>query len=353
MAHVRDFPVSLIKVDPSTQPRTKLDEEAVERYLEALNAGVELPPVVTFFDGEHDWLADGYIRLAAHKRAGRETIKAERHTGTLVDAQWYSYGANKAHGLPLTKEDKAHAIRAALVHPKSKDLADGALAAHLGVHQTTVSKYRRESSTQDNLELEEQGDGTSKRIGLDGKARDTTNIGRRATGNGSLPEPDGDASPPDSDEQPTEADAQEHDAFWDDPPSELARPADEPTAPPPTVRLLDGVGGEVPERLWPIFQAKEQFDAACNAVSQAKKLVNDLADGKASAYLRRDLVSADLDNARSQVKNSAPYAVCPYCEAKEGKKCDACHGVGWVTKLIYDQAPDRKRSAGRKQKAGK
>lgn len=344
MANLRDFPISLIKVDPTTQPRTKLDEEAVERYLEALNAGVELPPVVTFFDGEHDWLADGYIRLAAHKRAGRETIKAERHTGTLVDAQWYSYGANKAHGLPLTNADKANAIRAALAHPNGAKMSDRDLSEHLGAHYNTIAKYRATITTCDSQ--------PAKRVGKDGREIDTTNIGRRATGNGSLPEPDGDASPPDSDEQPTEADAREHDAFWDDPPSESARPADEPAAP-PTVILTDGAGGEVPERLWPIFQAKEQFDAACNAVSQAKKLVNDLADGKASAYLRRDLVSADLDNARSQVKNSAPYAVCPYCEAKEGKKCDACHGVGWVTKLIYDQAPDRKRSAGRKQKAGK
>lgn len=349
MANVRDFPVSLIKVDPTTQPRTKLDEEAVERYTEALNAGVELPPVVTFFNGEHDWLADGYLRLAAHKLAGRDKIKVERHSGGLADAQWYSYGANKAHGVPLTKEDKAHAIRAALIHPKSKEMSDNTLAEHLGVHQTTVSKYRRELSAQDNLKLQEQPDSTSKRVGKDGKAYDTTNIGRRATGNGSLPEPDGDAPPPDSDEQPTEADAQEHDAFWDDPPSESAPPTDEPAAPPPTVTLLDGVGGEVPERLWPIFQTKERFDTLCNALSQVKKLAGELAETEAGAYMRLDTVVADVGNARSQIKHAAPYAVCPYCDAKPRKKpCEACKGIGWVTKLIYEQAPDRDRSKDRK-----
>ncbi len=198
MASVREFPITLVKVDPTTQPRTKLDEEAVERYHESINAGVELPPVVTFFDGEHDWLADGYLRLAAHKRAGRDKIKVLRHTGFLADAQWYSYGANKAHGLPLTKEDKAHAIRAALAHAKSKEMSDNSLAEHLGVHQTTVSKYRRELSTQDNLKLDEQSASTCKTVGRDGKLRNTKNIGRRTPVDDSLPDTGGNAPPPDS-----------------------------------------------------------------------------------------------------------------------------------------------------------
>lgn len=201
MASVREFPITLVKVDPTTQPRTKLDEEAVERYHESINAGVELPPVVTFFDGEHDWLADGYLRLAAHKRAGRDKIKVLRHTGFLADAQWYSYGANKAHGLPLTKEDKAHAIRAALAHEKSAGMSDGALADHVGVHINTVHKYRKELDSQltHNVEADAEAPSPPKRTGRDGKSYNTKNIGRRSTSSEPLDSNSGnDAPPPDS-----------------------------------------------------------------------------------------------------------------------------------------------------------
>lgn len=355
MASVREFPISLVKVDPTTQPRTWLDEEAVGRYLEAIQSGVELPPVVTFFDGEHDWLADGYLRLAAHKRAGRETIKVLRHTGFLADAQWYSYGANKAHGVPLTNADKALAIRAALAHTNGRGLSDALLAEHLGVHVNTIAKYRKEAAAQlpQNVGADAEGSPPPKRVGRDGKSYDTTNIGRRTPVDDSLPDTGGNAPPPDSDtdpldDEPTEADAQEHDAFWDDPPSESAPPNDEPT-PPPSVKLIDGVGGEVPERLWPIFQAKERFDTLCNALSQVKKLAGELAEEEAGAYMKLDLVAADVGNARSQIKNAAPYAVCPYCHAKKGKKpCEACRDLGWVTRLIYDNAPDRDKSKDRK-----
>lgn len=344
MSNVIDIPLDKIKSHESAQPRFSQDEGTVERYAELYRSGVELPPIDVFDDGEYFWRADGGHRVEARRRAGFDTIKAVRHSGTLQEAQWFSLGANSKHGLQLTKDEKAAAIRAALAHPNSAGKSAVAIAEHLGVHHSTVSNYKKEGATLDNRK--------STVVGKDGRTYDTTNIGRRASqsspGEGverdDSPAP---ADPPIENEQPTEADAQEHDAFWDDPPSESARPADEPAAP-PTVILTDGVGGEVPERLWPIFQAKDRFDTLCNALSQVKKLAGELAEAEAGSYMRLDTISADVGNARSQIKHAAPYAVCPYCDAKKGKKCDACKGIGWVTKLIYDQAPDRDRSKDRK-----
>lgn len=175
MSAVIELRVDKIKLDPSTQPRTGDAEETISHYRELIEAGVELPPVEVFDDGEYDWLGDGNLRHAAHVRAGRETIKAIKHPGGLPEAQWFSLGANKAHGLPLTKEDKARAIQTALAHPKSAKMSDYALAEHLGVHRNTVMRYRQELSTSTTSASE----APQKRTGRDGREQDTTKIGQR------------------------------------------------------------------------------------------------------------------------------------------------------------------------------
>jgi len=65
------------------------------------------------------------------------------HQGILGDAKWFSYGANKTHGLPRTNADKQRAVQAALAHPKAAGMSDVQIAEHCGVHQTTVSEWRK------------------------------------------------------------------------------------------------------------------------------------------------------------------------------------------------------------------
>ena len=52
-------------------------------------------------------------------------------------------------------------------------------------------------------------------------------------------------------------------------------------------------------------------------------------------------IVADLDNADSELKFSAPHCVCVYCENKPPKvaNCTACKGLGWITEQIYKAAP--------------
>ena len=58
------------------------------------------------YGGQNLWLADGFHRLAAFKDIGRDRIQAEVIEGTLEDALWRSFGANKTHGLPVTAKQK-------------------------------------------------------------------------------------------------------------------------------------------------------------------------------------------------------------------------------------------------------
>jgi ParB-like chromosome segregation protein Spo0J len=66
--------------------------KCVVDYVNDLNEGAQFPPIIVFFDGASYWVADGFHRLAAFKRAGRSTIRAEIKPGGARDAVLYTAG---------------------------------------------------------------------------------------------------------------------------------------------------------------------------------------------------------------------------------------------------------------------
>lgn len=138
--------LDLIRTDGGTQPRAAIDFEALDDYTDAMAAGMKFPAVVLFYDGDCYWLADGFHRVKAADQAGLEEICCEIHQGTLQDAQWYSFSANKTNGLRRTNEDKGRAVQAALTHPKGTSLSDRQIAQHVGVDHTTVLRWRERLS---------------------------------------------------------------------------------------------------------------------------------------------------------------------------------------------------------------
>ena len=118
----QELKLSQLRIDGGTQPRVAINEEAVTDYAERLRENVVLPPVVAFFDGIVYWLADGFHRYHAHRRAGREAIAVDVHDGGLREAILHSVGANTDHGLRRTNEDKRKAVETLLTHEiASKD----------------------------------------------------------------------------------------------------------------------------------------------------------------------------------------------------------------------------------------
>ena len=136
-----------IRLDGGTQPRAALNVNAIEDYAKAMSAGAKFPPVAVFYDGEHYWLADGFHRIKAGCAAGLDVIDCEVHQGTVEDAQWYSFSANKANGLRRTNSDKQRAVKAALAHPRSGSLSNSEIARHCGVTTPMVGKWRAATRT--------------------------------------------------------------------------------------------------------------------------------------------------------------------------------------------------------------
>lgn len=172
---VNTLQIAKIRRDGQTQPRQGINEDAISDYVTALANGEQFPAIDVMFDGADYWLFDGFHRVESYLRSGRTEIAAKIHQGTLEDAQWYSYGANKGHGLQRSTADKERAIRSALRHPKAPSMSDSALAKYLGVSDKTVTKYRLEMESASEIPKVET------RTGIDGKTYSTGNIGKRSS----------------------------------------------------------------------------------------------------------------------------------------------------------------------------
>ena len=91
--------LSAIHIGEGTQQR-EIDAETLVAYTELIGDGAEFPPIEVVHDGKTYHLWDGFHRYFAHRDAGKATILANIRTGTLRDAIWLSFSANKDHGLP-------------------------------------------------------------------------------------------------------------------------------------------------------------------------------------------------------------------------------------------------------------
>ena len=132
-----------IRLDGGTQPRLGIDWDVAYGYGDLIKDGAKFPPVVVFFDGSSYWLADGFHRYHGAFSADLTEISAEVIQGTIEDAQWYSFGANKSHGLMRSNDDKQRAVQAALRHPKCAGMSDNQIAKHVGVNAQTVANWRK------------------------------------------------------------------------------------------------------------------------------------------------------------------------------------------------------------------
>ncbi|MRW83027.1 hypothetical protein GJ698_02845 [Pseudoduganella sp. FT26W] len=136
------LPVSSIRIDGGTQSRVALHEPTVADYADVVRSGGELPPVVVFDDGAEIWLADGFHRYHGHNAAGVADIGCEIHFGTRRDAILYSAGANAAHGLRRTNDDKRRAVKTLLEDAEWSAWSNEAVARACRVSPHTVASVR-------------------------------------------------------------------------------------------------------------------------------------------------------------------------------------------------------------------
>jgi len=114
-------------------------EEKVEEYKELIEEGVEFDPILVWEreDGQY-WVIDGVHRIEAHKRAGKERIKAKLlKCKDELDYRIKAIQANLKHGLALAKGERP--ILAQTLYRQG--LSEEEIRKVFGVSKDTVRKW--------------------------------------------------------------------------------------------------------------------------------------------------------------------------------------------------------------------
>jgi hypothetical protein len=131
-----------IEVDASLQIRVRMNEPVLQEYAALMMEGISFPPVILFDDGSKKYLVDGFHRLYAAKRIGRDRIQAEIQSGSKHAGFLYSLRANATHGLQRSNEDKRHGVLKLLEDFEYSDKSDREIAELCAVSHTFVGKLR-------------------------------------------------------------------------------------------------------------------------------------------------------------------------------------------------------------------
>lgn len=138
--------ITSIRRDATIQARVGLHEPTIHEYTDAMASGRQFPPVLVFHDGETYWLADGFHRVEAQARRGRDSIRALVCAGGRRDAILAAAGANATHGLRRTNADKRRAVALLLQDDEWSRWSDREVARRCGVSPTFVGSLRDELS---------------------------------------------------------------------------------------------------------------------------------------------------------------------------------------------------------------
>ena len=111
---IRMMPIEGISIYGGTQARASTNDDAIDSYVESIEGGQSFPPVEVYFDGTKYWLADGFHRLLAYKRAGKTEVQSKIFKGSRKDALLHALGANSKNSLYRSNADKRNAVEIAL-----------------------------------------------------------------------------------------------------------------------------------------------------------------------------------------------------------------------------------------------
>jgi len=279
-----------IRIDGGTQPRAAIDEEVVSEYIDHLGAGGTFPPVVVFDDSKQYWLADGFHRYHAHKRAQASglpitAIQASVRPGTQRDAILYSVGANAVHGLRRTNADKRRAVQCLLDDPEWRLWNNHEIARRCGVGDDMVASMRPVTIGNDS----EKRQYVTKHGTV--ATMNTTNIGKGRV-------------------EDVTADGEE--------------PFDDPIPQAP----LTALGRAMAQQ--------PEFKELMSRVQSLRQAVAQFSRKPVAAYLSAQDIDIHLKNAWASIKFALPAETCPYCG---GDRCNACRDTGWMPREVYDRTP--------------
>ncbi len=149
-------------LDLSLQTRCALDAAVVDEYAVAMACGAKFPLIcVREVDGRYI-VTDGFHRVAAAKRNGKNEIAAYVLSGGLANAYRDALKANTEHGLRRTDADERNALRIAweprriIWRNSGADPSAAQLAEVCGVALRTAKSFVADIQPAQNVQVEMQ-----------------------------------------------------------------------------------------------------------------------------------------------------------------------------------------------------
>lgn len=301
--------IDLLDTESGTQQRS-LDEELIAEYTALIEEGSDFPPIEVIREGKKFYPWDGFHRIECARRLKQKTIGAHVTEGTLRDAIWLSFGANKKHGQRRERGVVRHIIEVILADRKWSKMTLKAIADHVGVSRPYVSRVcndlklaadEKKPASQTKNEEKESRSVTSG--GVTKRAKKTT-----------VKTKDGKIQERKSQESGATEDAEE--------------------------RPKDALGNVIPENLearWAqraiIWGYVSQLARLRDAVAKHLKDADGVFDRMSQSSFQ-----ANYGNLRRTLKSAMPHVICPYCNGKPSK-CKSCKRTGFMSEYEFQAVP--------------
>ena len=309
----KELKLDLIRIDGGTQQRD-IDEDVKQRYMKLMQDGVQFPPVEVIFDGKDHWIWDGFHRYHCACARGDKVIVANVVKGTLREAIWLSFSANKAHGFPRQKGVAKDIIEQILTDKTWAKKSLSAIAKHVGVTQGYVSQVKDALSAhgistntidEKKLDSDEENKASPVESTPDIERSEKIVVERAGT----------------TYTQKTQEKKRRYIDQFDEEPK-------------------DNVGRVIPEHLQEVYERRSNINGDLKQLAGFRKAVMQRVKRREPiiSLLNATAFQANYENLRRTLRSAIPYAVCPYCGG-DAKDCKACKGFGFLNKDTYEAAP--------------
>jgi len=382
--NTRAIRLDLISLEEGTQQRP-LDEDVVSRYLSLMADGTKCSPVEAVSDGVNFWLWDGFHRCECAYRRGDKTIAAYVAKGTLRDAIWLSFSANRDHGLPRQRGVAQKIVEQILTDKAWAKKSLSAIARHVGVTQGYVSQIKGNLSAhgistntigpRSGAENEDSPADPAPQVERDEPIeveRAGTTYTQKSRERRPTRRPDGkdNASIPAFESRIDKINAQSRSLtrqlmhlrsqmekyaveelrgvkVWlagsaiKQLLAELERiKLAESQELAPEGPLQDMVGRVIPEHLRELYNSRDMIRRYVNDLQRLKRAVTERIDARDPALFRlnTNAFQVHFENLPRTLKAAMPHAVCLYCGG-DAEDCRPCKGYGLLSKLDYEAAP--------------
>lgn len=301
--------LDLIRIDGGTQQRP-VEDEIVTKYVALMQDKIEFPAIELIFDGAEYWLWDGFHRYHCARRQNQTVITANVAKGTLRDAIWLSFSANKDHGLPRQTGVAKQIIEQILTDKSWSRKSLTAIAKHVGITRQYVTQVKDALSAHNASSLSEKDkeNGVSESEMAQGASTCTLSRDKEI-----------EVQTKDGIPYTQRSQAKEH-------------KAKEP--------MKDAVGHVIPEPLREVYKYRSVINSLITDLEKIKHLVENAAAERNPVFtmLNTTAFQAHCENLRRTLKSARPYALCCYCGG-DAKDCKACQGFGFLNEHTYRAAP--------------